>query len=157
MAFAKSGKVIAIRPRPPLHSNVDYTFCVSVTKGVNCLKGPVCTYAHHEAELYYWTQDRSTKEPRSTPLSKSQWPYQLCKSVAETGFCSYGSRCTFAHSKEELELWMALKSPVGVPVYSQQPSTSLRCTYCNVVCTSHKQLEQHNQGSQHKRAVIPNS
>ena len=120
VARLPSGKVFPVRPRPAIPAQVDYTYCVSITKGIHCFKGPQCTFAHHEGELIYWCQERARKEPRPNPSSKSQQPYTICKAVQEKGLCNYGVRCTFAHSEEELQLWKR-RGGSGVPFHPPPP------------------------------------
>ena len=105
VARLQSGKVLQVRPRPSIPAQVDYAYCLSITKGIHCFKGPQCTFAHHEGELIYWFRERAKKEPRPNASSKSQLPYTICKAVQEKGICNFGVRCTFAHSEEELQLW----------------------------------------------------
>ena len=122
VARSQSGKVVPVRPRPAIPAQVDYTYCVSITKGIHCFKGPQCTFAHHEGELVYWCQERARKEPRPNPPAKSQPPYTICKAVQDRGLCNYGVRCTFAHSEEEVQLWRRAKGGGGAPYHPPPPS-----------------------------------
>ena len=83
--------------------------CKNLKKG-ECVHGEQCIYAHDESEL------------RPAPLTNNKnlaFKTTLCKNFAETGFCSFGTSCQFAHGPIELRYPASnlLGGPrMGIPV-----------------------------------------
>ena len=157
---------VIIRPRPlkmPLLT--DYTMCSNIQKKQLCSKGPgVCTFAHSQIELAMWNHER-WQEPRPTPQTSGGGVHQLCKYVMSTGVCTFGQRCTFAHSEGELRHWKATtesssqyyQSSPSFNNYQSSPvmSDKLYCNQCNIWCTGKKQYEEHIKGSKHRSFIAP--
>ena len=80
----------------------------------------------------------SSDSPRSSPLqcfrklkkmnsvdlvkenqSDKKFKTELCKGFSENGFCGYGTKCRFAHGKDEL-----FQKPVQAKKYKQKECTS---------------------------------
>ena len=156
-------KWVAIRPRPKILPHIDYQLCASVQRKASCQKGQgLCTFAHSKVELLAWNKER-WKEARPRPAAPSgAHQYQLCKHVLTEGNCPYGQRCTFAHSEEELRIWVygsleksAALLPTPSPV--QAPVSEFSCRACDVYCTSQRQLEEHQSGARHHQVVAATS
>ena len=152
-------KWVSIRPRPKIDPKIDYQMCVSTQRKYPCQKGPLgCTYAHSRAELIFWNKTR-LQQPRPAPNLTGPYQFQLCKHIQGSKVCPYGQRCTFAHSEEELQRWINEQSGVtSNPPPSVSPTVmsqdgSYYCKICNVHCTSHRQLEDHNSGVRHHQAM----
>ena len=103
----ENGRRPSIRPRPKIKQMVDYQMCVSTQRDDHvCMYGLKCAFAHSEEELLEWNRERWSQEPRPRPnISDVPAEFVLCKNVLDTGSCSYGQRCTFAHSRKELDEW----------------------------------------------------
>ena len=100
---AQAGKGIpTIRRRPPIPRYTKYERCPN---RVPCPRGSNCTFAHSEEELHHWFRNRLEEEPRLQPSKGARPPYQMCKNVQDTGYCSFDVRCNFPHSRKELEAW----------------------------------------------------
>lgn len=107
-----SSRWVRIRPRPKLHIHIDFMMCKNLKNRNECPKGQDCSYAHSQAELWAWNQERQ-KEPRPAPHINGSYQYQLCKYISKSGNCPYGVKCTFAHNEEELQSWLKVQGPVG--------------------------------------------
>lgn len=157
-----SSRWVRIRPRPKLLSYIDFMMCKNLKSRNECPKGQECSYAHSQAELWAWNQERQ-KEPRPAPHINGSYQYQFCKYISKSGNCPYGVKCTFAHTEEELQSWLKVQGVVGggsasaVPPRSSSSSSNYgsgggyRCNVCQLKCNSKKQLEDHINSSRHRQ------
>lgn len=156
-----SSRWVRIRPRPKLQSYIDFMMCKNLKSRYECQKGQECSYAHSQAELWAWNQERQ-KEPRPAPQINGAYQYQLCKYISKSGNCPYGVKCTFAHNEEELQSWLKVQGVVGggggssgasQPRSSSSyvPGATFRCIVCQLKCNSKKQLEEHINSSRHRQ------
>lgn len=163
------GRWVRIRPRPKISASTEFQMCKNMQGGRgDCPRGLDCSYAHYRVELALWNAERKL-EPRPAPPITGPYQYQLCKNMQNVGTCSYGQRCTFAHSEEEYQEWLrsihqtapgqqVIQIPIGgMPVSSASafvPVSSYRCDICSLTCTSRKQLEDHLAGSKHRERIL---
>lgn len=156
-----SSRWVRIRPRPKLQLYIDFMMCKNLKNRHDCPKGQECSYAHSQAELWAWNQERQ-KEPRPAPHINGAYQYQLCKYISKSGNCPYGAKCTFAHNEEELRSWLKVQGEIGVGGavnVSQSTRTSTgnhvagmyKCIVCQLKCNSKKQLEDHINNSRHRQ------
>lgn len=160
---AELNKWVAIRPRPKILQHIDYQLCASVPRKVICPKGQAgCTFAHSKIELLAWNKER-WKEPRPRPpANMGLHQFQLCKHVTTEGNCPYGQRCTFAHSEEELQVWVygsldKSSALLPTPTSLQQSVSEFYCRACDLYCTSQRQLDEHQSGAKHNHVVAATS
>ncbi len=159
-----SSRWVRIRPRPKLQIHIDFMMCKNLKSRNECQKGQECSYAHSQAELWAWNQERQ-KEPRPAPHINGSYQYQLCKYISKSGNCPYGVKCTFAHNEEELQAWLKVQGAVGgvgggVSGGSQYNRSNAsggfgtgtyKCNVCHMKCTSKKQFEDHLTNSRHRQ------
>ena len=157
-----SSRWVRIRPRPKLQIHIDFMMCKNLKNRNECPKGQDCSYAHSQAELWAWNQERQ-KEPRPAPHINGSYQYQLCKYISKSGNCPYGVKCTFAHNEEELQAWLKVQGSVGgagsgSSQYSNRGNTSgsfgmgtYKCNVCHLKCNSKKQFEDHLTNSRHRQ------
>lgn len=163
-----SAKWVRIRPRPKLQMHIDFMMCKNLKNKAECPRGQDCSYAHSQAELWAWNQERQ-KEPRPAPHINGSYQYQLCKYISKSGNCPYGMKCTFAHNEEELQAWLKVQGAmVGSGVgggsssggsssgsqfsrSSNSSGSTFRCNVCQLKCNSKKQLEEHLNCSRHRQ------
>lgn len=160
-----SNRWVRIRPRPKLQMHIDFMMCKNLKSRAECPRGQDCSYAHSQAELWAWNQERQ-KEPRPAPHINGSYQYQLCKYISKSGNCPYGNKCTFAHNEEELQAWLKVQGVVvgsgpGVSstgnLVAPRSSNSTyggggyKCTVCQLKCNSKKQLEEHLNHSRHRQ------
>lgn len=154
-----SSRWVRIRPRPKLQIYVDFMMCKNLKNRYECQKGQECSFAHSQAELWAWNQERQ-KEPRPAPLINGAYQYQLCKYISKSGNCPYGIKCTFAHTEEELQSWLKVQGEVGVGGATgagvprstvNLPVGMYKCNVCQLKCNSKKQLEDHINSSRHRQ------
>lgn len=161
-----SSRWVRIRPRPKLQIHIDFMMCKNVKIRNECPKGQECSFAHSQAELWAWNQERQ-KEPRPAPHINGSYQYQLCKYISKSGNCPYGVKCTFAHNEEELQSWLKVQGVVGGGLSSGTQSRSsvgssssyssysiggiFKCNVCQLKCNSKKQLEDHINSSRHRQ------
>lgn len=171
-----STRWVRIRPRPKLQMHIDFMMCKNLRSRNECPKGQECSYAHSQAELWAWNQERQ-KEPRPAPHINGSYQYQLCKYISKSGNCPYGIKCTFAHNEEELQAWLKVQGTMGVvgegvgsgsnggssngSSFSRSSSSSYgsvgtyKCNVCLLKCNSKKQLEDHINSSRHRQQHFP--
>lgn len=164
-----SSRWVRIRPRPKLQVHIDFMMCKNLKNRYECVKGQDCSYAHSQAELWAWNQERQ-KEPRPAPHINGSYQYQLCKYISKSGNCPYGMKCTFAHNEEELQSWLKVQGVVGgggggssggSSGGTVQPRSSAnsnyviggtyKCNVCQLKCSSKKQLEDHINNFGHRQ------
>ena len=161
-----AGKWYGVRPRPTRVTS-EYQLCNYREK---CQKATVCTFAHSPEELEVWNRERSeaskVEAPRPFPdfsaagVSDDDVILQLCKNQM-LGSCTYGRRCTFAHTETELRVWTeelnrrrsSRKSGASSHAPSQPMSTAHYCPTCQVQCNSAQMLQDHLRGSKHASKV----
>lgn len=161
------GRWVRIRPRPKISANTEFQMCKNM-QGIRgeCPRSLDCSYAHNRVELALWNAERKL-EPRPAPPITGPYQYQLCKNIQTIGSCSYGQRCTFAHSEEEYHEWLrsihqtvpgqqVVQMPIGGTVLPSAfvPVGSYRCDICSLTCTSRKQLEDHFAGIKHRERIF---
>lgn len=164
-----SSRWVRIRPRPKLQNHIDFMMCKNLKTRNECPKGQDCSFAHSQAELWAWNQERQ-KEPRPAPHINGAYQYQLCKYISKSGNCPYGIKCTFAHNEEELQSWLKVQGVVGVAgTGSGQPRTNssnyvstysvgtFKCNVCQLKFNSKKQLEDHINNSRHRQWGVGSS
>ena len=155
-----NNKWFTVRPRPPRVTS-EYQVCTYREK---CQKGSTCTFAHSNEELELWRRDRTAEQLKSggevRPFpdfqaagvnASSEIILQLCKNYL-LGSCTYGKRCTFAHSEPELRTWVGemQKRKKGDKALA---STTLSCPLCQVPCNSFQMLQEHLSGQKHVARV----
>lgn len=155
-----NNKWFPVRPRPTRVTG-EYQVCTYREK---CQKGAVCTFAHSSEELEVWKRDRMAEQMKSggevRPFpdfqaagvnASSEIILQLCKNFL-LGSCTYGKRCTFAHSEPELRTWGAemQKRKRGDKSLA---STTTSCPVCQVPCNSFQMLREHLSGQKHASRV----
>ena len=140
-----SARWVRIRPRPKLLMHIEFMMCKNLNSRNNdCSRGQYCSFAHSQAELWVWNQERQ-KEPRPAPRINGSYQYQLCRSISKTGSCSYGSKCTFAHTEEELESWLNVQEQAGIQANLNITSASAGTPIYR--CNSKRQLAVHSNSS----------
>ena len=158
-----SNRWVRIRPRPKLQMYIDFMLCKNLKGRAECPRGQDCSFAHSQAELWAWNQERQ-KEPRPAPQINGSYQYQLCKYISKSGNCPYGNKCTFAHTEEELQAWLKVQGGVGgsasssnVGSWSRSSSGSygsgvtFKCNVCQQRYPSKKVLEEHINNSRHRQ------
>ncbi|XP_065191165.1 probable helicase with zinc finger domain [Sycon ciliatum] len=157
-----NNKWFPVRQRPARVSG-EYQVCTYREK---CQKGAVCTFAHSSEELEVWRRERSAEQLKSgaevRPFpdfqaagvnASSEIILQLCKNYL-LGNCTYGKRCTFAHSEPELRKWSAdMQSRKKGEKTITPASTTLSCPLCQVPCNSFSMLQEHLSGQKHAARV----
>ena len=105
-----------IRPVPVLSGSGPFQLCKHVQNTGTCIYGQQCNFAHSEKELEKWNSSGAHSEKELEKWNSSgtirQRPpkipvngFKLCRNVITGRRCCYGSKCTFAHSNDELQQW----------------------------------------------------
>eukprot|EP00930_Biecheleria_cincta_P102819 TRINITY_DN9464_c0_g2_i1.p1 TRINITY_DN9464_c0_g2~~TRINITY_DN9464_c0_g2_i1.p1 ORF type:complete len:588 (-),score=118.92 TRINITY_DN9464_c0_g2_i1:117-1799(-) len=98
--------------------NYKTALCRNFSSTGSCPRGASCTWAHGQEELHSQGQALQAFRPASanaagngssdsgpTQEEKAAYNYKttLCRHYSNTGFCSRGDTCNFAHGEEELK------------------------------------------------------
>lgn len=97
----------------------------------DCQYAENCVYAHSEAELRPLSQNMGVKHfgagpPEPFPM-RGGYKSTLCKNFSESGSCSFGPKCTFAHGQAEI------RSNANSNIMVQGPDGKIK--FKTVMCT----------------------